>query len=202
MEEKDKKSLLDEIKSELDDLEEQLKQSGEEVKGSYQQKKKKIANLLKEYAHQLEEAGSERLGDVKKGSLELIDLLEADYDISYTDYDDESGKISKAIDSLEEKIKIIGSGAEKLKGHIEDDVHQKLEKFKTELDIQKAHFKGTKERALGEYEEWKNNRLKDVEELKEKLEQGKELAGEKMGGFSEELSKSYDHLKQAFKRLW
>lgn len=202
MKEKDKKSLIDEIKVELDDLEEQLKQSGEKVKGSYQQKKKKIASLLKEYAHRLEETGSERIGEVKRGSLELIDLLEADYNISYTDYDEESGKISRSIDSLEEKIKKIGTEADKLKGHIDDDIHHKLEKFKTELDIQKAHFKGTKERALTEYEEWKNNRLKDVEELKEKLEQGKELAGERMTGFTEELSKSYGHLKQAFKNLW
>lgn len=202
MKEKSKKSLTDEIKAELDDLEEQLKQSSAEVKGSYQEKKKKIASLLKKYAHQLEETGSERIGDVKKGSLELIDLLEADYDISYTDYEDEPGKISKAIDSLEEKINKIGSEAEKLKGHIEEDVHHKLEKFKTELDIQKAHFKGTKDRAMVEYEEWKNSRLNDVGELKEKIEHGKEIAGEKMDSFSEELSKSYGHLKQAFKNLW
>jgi ElaB/YqjD/DUF883 family membrane-anchored ribosome-binding protein len=202
MEEKDKKSLINEIKAELDDLEQQLKQSGDEVKTTYQKKKKKIADLLKSYTSQLEEAGSDRLSEIKEDSLELISLLEADYDISYTDYDTESGKISNAIDSLEKKIKTLGSEAGKVKGQLEDDLKRTLGKFKTELDIQKAHFKGTKERAMNEYEDWKINRLKEMGELKEKLEQGKEVAEEKLDSFTAELSKSYDHFKQAFKNLW
>lgn len=202
MEEKDKKSLINEIKAELDDLEQQLKQSGDEAKTTYQKKKKRIADLLKSYTSQLEEAGSDRLSEIKEDSLELINLLEADYDISYTDYDTESGKISNAIDSLERKIQTLGSEAKKVKGQLEDDLKRKLGKFKTELDIQKAHFKGTKERALNEYEDWKTNRLKEMEELKEKLEQGKEVAEEKLESFTAEFSKSYDHFKQAFKNLW
>ena len=200
MEEKDRISLIEEIKAELEELEKQLKQSGEDVKSTYQERKKKIAGILKQYTQQLEASGSERLKEVKEDSKELIDLLEANYDISYTDYAEESGRISTAVDSLKEKIKKMGEEAEKLKGQISGDVTETLEKFKTELDIQKAHFKATKERTLKEYEEWKRNRLEEVTKLKEKLE--KEMANSKLEAFTDELSKSYDHLKQAFKNLW
>ncbi len=200
MEEKDSKSLIEEIKAELEELEEQLKQSGDDVKSTYQQKKKKIAEILKQYTKQLEETGGERLKEVKEDSKELIDLLEADFNISYTDYAEESGKISNAVEALKEKIKKVGEEAEKLKGQISEDISDTLEKFKTELDIQKAHFRATRERTLKEYEEWKKNRLKEVSILKEKLE--KEMANSKLEGFTDELSKSYEHLKQAFKNLW
>ncbi len=200
MEEKDRQTLIEEIKAELDDLEEQLKQSGEDVKGTYQEKKKRIANILRQYAKQLEEAGSDRLKEIGEDSKELIGLLEADYNLSYTDYVEETGKISNAVDALKGKIKKVGGEAEKLKGQLSGDISETLEKFKTELDIQKAHFKATKERTLKEYEEWKKNRLEEVAALKERLE--KEMAGSKLEAFTDELSKSYDHLRQAFKKLW
>ena len=200
MEEKDRQTLIEEIKAELDDLEEQLKQSGEDVKGTYQEKKKRIANILRQYAKQLEEAGSDRLKEIGEDSKELIGLLEADYNLSYTDYVEETGKISNAVDALKEKIKKVGGEAEKLKGQLSGDIGETLEKFKTELDIQKAHYRATKERTLREYEEWKKNRLEEVAALKERLE--KEMAGSKLEAFTDELSKSYDHLRQAFKKLW
>ncbi|MCK5103179.1 MAG: hypothetical protein KAR17_10195, partial [Cyclobacteriaceae bacterium] len=150
METNKKKSIIDEIKNELEELEEQLKKSGEEFKDSYKQKKQKIAILIKKYATEIEESGEEKIHELKESYGELLDLLEADYDISYTDYENESHKISGAIDKFELKAKEIfqnlTSEARQTKAKLDEELNKNLSKFKTELDIQKAHFKGTKDR--------------------------------------------------------
>ena len=88
------------------------------------------------------------------------------------------------------------------KEELEKDLNENLEKFKTELDIQKAHWKGTKDRATAEYEDWKEKRLKDIEKLKKEVEAKKDFTETKFDSFSEEISESFDHLKKAFKKLW
>lgn len=206
MEEKSKKSIIEELKSELEELEAQLKKSGDEFKDNYKEKKNKIAALIKEYASEIEETGEVKIHDLKESSEELLNLLEADYDISYTEYENESHKISKAIDKFELKAKEIfeslTSEAKQAKVAVEEELNKNLEKFKTELDIQSAHIKGTKDRAASEYKEWKEKRLNDIEGLKKELEQRKEETEDKLEKFSEEISTSYSHLKKAFKNLW
>lgn len=206
MEEKSKKTIIDELKSELEDMEGKLKKSGDEFKSYYADKKKKIAELIRKYAHELEESGEEKIHELKENTSDLLDLLEADYDLSYTDYENESHKIGKAIDKFESSAKNViaklKSKSAEAKNEIEQDLEKNLEKFKNELDIQKAHWKGTKERASNEFESWKKSRLEDIEKLKKELEVKKGEAGEKFGQFSEEISESFDHLKKAFKKLW
>ncbi len=206
METNKKKSIIQDIKAELEELEGHLKKSGDEFKENYKEKKKKIAALIKNYAAELEESGEEKLHDLKESSEELLDLLEADYDLSYTEFEDESHKISKAIDKYELKAKEIFENltkeAKEAKVKVKDELNKNLDKFKTEMDIHKAHFKGTRERAVSEFETWKAKRLKDIEQLKKDLEHKKEESQEKLEKFGEELSNSYDHLKKAFKNLW
>jgi len=206
MEEQSKKSIIDELKSELDDMETKLKKSGDEFRDYYKEKKQKVAKLVKKYAQELEASGEEKMIDLKARSSELLDLLESDYDLSYTDFENESHKISKAIDKFEVQVKAylleMSKKGKTTKDTLASDLNESLEKFKTELDIQKAHWKGTKDRATTEYEEWKAHRLKDIERLKKEMEEKKEAAEEKFDDFSEELSESFDHLKKAFKKLW
>ena len=206
MEEKSKKSIIEELKSELDDMEGKLKKSSEEFRDYYKEKKARIAELIKKYAQEMEASGEEKLHDFKESTSELLDLLESDYDLSYTDYENESHKISRAIDNFENQVKAtvakLSEKGKTTKVEMAKDLNQSLEKFKTELDIQTAHFKGTKDRAMAEYDEWKTNRLKDIEKLKKELEEKKDEAESRLDSFGEELSESYDHLKKAFKKLW
>lgn len=202
----DKKSFIDEAKIELEELEELLKKGGEEFKDAYKQKKHKIVGILKKYIEELENSGEDQIQHIIESSDELLSLLEADYDLSYTEYENESHKISKAIDTFERKVSEIfvnlTTEAKHSKSKLEEELNKNLEKFKTEMDIQKAHFKGTKERALSEFESWKKNRLKDIEELKHDLENKKKSSEGKLEKFNEEISVSIDHLKTAFKNLW
>lgn len=206
METKDKKSIIRDIKLELDDMENMLKKSGGEIKDAYHEKKQKFASLLREYAEQLEASGSEKIHELRDSSLELVSMLEADYNLSYTEFDEHSHKLTRAIEKLEKKAKEIYNEVEensiKTKAKIEGDFKKTMELFKTELDIQKAHFKGTKDRATQGFDEWKKARLVEIESMKKKLEEKKEEAGEKFEKFNEELSESFTHLKSAFKKLW
>ena len=206
MEEKAKKSIKDEIQLELEEMEKKLKQGGEEFKAQYKENRARIAKLIRRYAEEIETSGEEKFQELKDSSEELLDLLEADFDLSYTDYENESHKISKAIDRYEALLKKwiaeMSDKASSAKDVMEKDINDSLEKLKTELDIQSAHFKGTKERAMAEFEEWKANRLKDIEVFKKDLEQKKSEAGEKIDDFNAEINQSFDHLKKAFKSLW
>ena len=206
MESHNKKSILSEIKSELDDLENFLKKGSDEFKEFYKQKKQKLADLIKTYASEIEESGEDKIHDLKESSKELLDLLEADYDLSYTEYEGETHKISNAIDKFELKVKEIfnnmKSDTRQAQTKLKEELNLNLNKFKTELDIQKAHLKGTKDRATTEFDDWKEKRLKDIDELKTDLEHKKEAAEEKIESFSDEVSNSFDHLKKAFKKLW
>lgn len=206
MESKNSKSFINEIKEELEELEEQLKKGSSEFKDNYKLKKQKIAGIIKKYAQEIEEIGEGKIHELKDSYKELLDLLEADYDFSYTEYENESHKISSALEKFEEKAKEIfqdlTSEALQTKAKLEKDLNRNLSKFKTELDIQKAHFKGTKDRATSGFEDWKEKRLKDIDELKTDLEHKKEAAEEKIESFSDEVSDSFDHLKKAFKKLW
>ncbi len=206
METANKKNILNDLKAELDELEEKVKKSGGEFKEHYRVKKQKIAALVKKYAHEMEQTGEEKIGEWKESSQELLDLLEADYDLSYTEFETESHKISKALDDYEARAKVffahLSKEAKKNTGKIEAEMKENLEKFRTEMDIQKAHFKGTAERMKSEYESWKANRLKDIESLKKQVDQRKDEAEDKLEAFSGELSESFDHLKKALKKLW
>lgn len=199
-------SFIDEIKKELEDLEAQLKKSGAEFQENYNQKKQKIAAKLKEYAAEIEGFGGGKVSGFKDSSMELLDLLEADYDLSYTDYESKSHKISSALDDFEEKVKEIfenlTSDTKEAKAKLEIEINKNLNKFRTELDIQKAHFKATKERGGQEFEEWKEKRLKEIADLKIELEHKKAEAEDKFEKFSGEISSSVEHLKKAFKNLW
>ena len=165
----DKKSIIDEAKVELEELEALLKKDGKEFKDAYKEKKHKLVGIIKKYIEELEDSGEEKLLHIIESSDELLDLLEADYDLSYTEYENESHKISKAIDTFENKVKeLYGSlsvEAKHTKSILEEELSKNLDKFKTEMDIQKAHFKGTKERALSEFESWKENRLKEIDKM-------------------------------------
>ena len=202
----DKKSIIDEAKIELEELEELLMKGGEEFKEAYKQKKHKIVGIIKKYIKELEESGEDKMLHVMESTDELLNLLEADYDLSYTEYENESHKIAKAIDTFEKKASEIfvniNTEVKHTKSKIEEELSINLEKFKTEMDIQKAHFKGTKERAMSEFESWKKNRLVEIEKLKQDLETKKKTSEGKIEKFNEEISVSFDHLKSAFKNLW
>ncbi len=204
--EKSRKSIIEELKSELDEMESKLNKSGDEFKNYYADKKKKVAELIKKYAHELEEAGEEKMHELKENTEDVLNLLEADYDLSYTDYENESHKISRALDKFEATAKAVieklKSKSAEAKKEFEEDLGKNLEKFKNEIDIQQAHWKGTKDRAMNEYEAWKKSRLADIEKLKKELDEKKNEAGEKFENFSEEIGESFDHLKKAFKKLW
>ena len=162
METDDKKSIIDDVKNELKELEEQLKKSGSGLKDSYKQKKQKIAILIKKYVTEIEETGEEKIHELKESYDELLDLLEADYDFSYTDYENETHKLSGAIEKVELKAKEIfqnmTSEVRQTKAKLEEELNKNLSKFKTELDIQKAHFK---EQKAGLYLNLKNGKHLD-----------------------------------------
>lgn len=206
MEKKEKKHIVEEMKDELNEMEVLLKKNSDEFINYSKEKKNKFAVLIKKYVHELEENGEEKIHALKKSTSDLLDLLEADYDLSYTDYENETHKISRAIDNFESHAKAIiseiSTKGKNAKIEIEDDLHKNLEKFRGELDIQKAHWKGTKDRAMAEFEDWKKSRLSDIEKLKTELDQKKAETEDRFDSFSEELSVSFDHLKKAFKKLW
>jgi methyl-accepting chemotaxis protein len=202
MENADKKNVIDQMRTELEEIEEQLRKSGREFQGLYEQKKHRFVTVLQDYAQLLEKSGSEKAKQAKEKITDMLDLLESDYDVNYVDYSDEPHKISQAFEKLEDKLKELREEVSETGQRIEADVQHGIDRFKMELDIQKAHFRGTSERAKNDFDLWKEKRLQDIDEMKHKLEQRREEAGSKFGSFSEEIAESFSHLQKAFRKLW
>lgn len=206
MEKTNKKNIIDEIRSQLDEIEDKLKQGSDAFIDNYRVKKEKIALSVKKYAHEVEQTGEEKVQKIKKSAEELLDLLESDYNLSYTEYRSESHKISKALDVYEMQVKDyfndLSKEARKKSSKFEAEMKTNIAKMRMELDIQNAHFKGTADRMKAEYETWKANRLMEIDALKKQLELKKDIAEDRLEEFAGELTESFDHLKKAFKKLW
>jgi len=208
MEDRSQKSILDKMKQELDDLELQLKLGSKELKDAYKLRKKKFTELIRdvhEYSMAVKKSGSEKLEEFRKNSKYLLDTLESDFDISYTDYEDKPHDLKKALNDFEKSLKNyfkeLGDEAKVSQLKIEKDVKTGIEKFKSDLNVQRAHLKQLNEKSQSDWEEWKEKKLREVNDLKRKIDSKLGESKEKMGKFNEEVSEAFQHLKSAFKNL-
>ncbi len=208
MEEESKKTLLEEIKSDLDDLEHQLNLGTEEIKGAFEKKKKSFSSLVKKIQENLseyEKTGSEKIKDLKAKASDLIDTLESDFDLSYTDYSENPHTFKTVVEDFEELVKKYYNEVEDKSKAAKDKTQQelklKIEKFKHELDIQEAQLVKLSGHNPEEWEEWKQKKLDEVKSLKNKINEKMESSKQKAGKFNEEVAEAYRHLRSAFKKL-
>jgi ElaB/YqjD/DUF883 family membrane-anchored ribosome-binding protein len=208
MENQEKQSTLEKVKAELEELEVQLKLGTMEAKEKFQAKKAAFKTLVHEtedHLSNIEKVGEKQVAAVKKEAESLIDLLDADFDFSYTEYEDHPQKIRTSLHHFQEKVQKaledVDDEAEKLKAEIDSKVKMGIEKFDKELELQQSYFLQQKEKAGNEFDKWKEKLLGEIQELKGKIDGQIDEAETRIDLFSDELSKAYDHLKKAFLNL-
>ena len=208
MEEQSNKSLLDEIKSDLEELEVQLNLGKKEFKSAFEKKRKEFSATMQKFHSDLseyEKKGSGKIQKLKEKSADLLDTLESNFDFSYTDYSEKPHNLKTALEDFEHGLKeyykeVEGKSMEvkKIAGH---EIDEGIGKFKKELEVQQAYLKHLTEKSKTEWEEWKQKKLEEVQDLKGKIEGKVASSKEKAGKFNEDVAEAYRHLRTAFKNL-
>lgn len=208
MEAEEKKTFTDHLKSDLEELEVQLKLGGMELKKSYGTQKERFAGLVRkfhEYVNEIEHEGAEKVSGFKEKSRDLLDVLETDFDISYTDYSDKPQDVKAALLAFEESLKDLYNQLDEKtvsrRKKLETELRLGLDKFRNELAIQQKHLEHQKAKSMDEFDKWKENRLEEVQNLKKRIDERFKETGGKIDKLNEDLGEAYDHLKKAFRNF-
>lgn len=200
MENKKLKSLLEKMKGDLDNLEVQLNLGVMDAKKSFKKKRKEFGKTVKELENLGKEAadeGSERAKKMEAEANSLLELLEADFDFSYTEFNEAPKRLDAFKEKLEGVFDEMGEGTEKAKGKFEKEYQEVLQRFELELAIQKRRVEDNGEK----FDSWRNDILKETQELKGKIGENINVAEDKLDLFGKEMKLAVDHFKKAFKNL-
>lgn len=200
------KQSLQEIKQELDELEKRLNLGKQELKEAQKKHRRRFAALVKKvlnYVHELEHSTHEKFDDLKNNSKYLLDTLESDFNISYIDYNEKPQDLRHALEefenSLKEYYKETGTEAKMKVNKLDKDLHAQIAKFKHEMEFYQVQYERAGKERIEDFNKWKQKRLKDVMQLKERIDVNLNSSKEKVGKYNEEISEAYKHLKTAFK---
>jgi CII-binding regulator of phage lambda lysogenization HflD len=199
---------IEKIKAELEELELQLNLGMKDAKDQFFDQKKKVIELLEEsetFLKQMEEQGDSNFSKLKHQASDLLEILEADYDISYTEFEDKPAKLSSTLEDMRHQLdkythKLDEQG-HKMKEKLEVKFANTLGKLEARIAVQRKRLAHKQEKSHEEFDQWKDTLLSDVKSLRHKIETRAEKSGKKYEGFSEEITEAYDHLKKAISKL-
>ncbi|WP_020527362.1 hypothetical protein [Flexithrix dorotheae] len=200
MENKKLKSLLEKLKGDLDNLEVQLNLGVMDAKQTFKKKRKEFSKTVKELetlGKEAAEEGSEKVKKMEEEANSLLELLEADFDFSYSEFNETPKKLDAFKEKLEGIFEEMGEGTEKAKSKFEKEYKDAMQRFELEMAIQKRRLEDNGEK----FESWKEDILKETQELKGKLNNNIHVAEDKLDLFGKEMKLAVEHFKKAFKNL-
>lgn len=208
MKEFSKQSVLQDINKELEELEARILKGANELEGLYLEKRETFAKLVKkahDYVHELEKNNEDKLHHLKKNSQYLVDTLDKDFDFSYTEFEDARHDVKSALHDFESSLdayyKALGDEAMAARQKFENEMNQSIDHIKADLTLQKSYLDHIEDTSISDWEEWKLNKLVDVNNLKEKIDAALSDSKHKVGKFNEEIDEAYDHLMLALDEL-
>lgn len=202
----DKLSFFDRIKGELEYVEMKLSLGAKELEAEFDQQKTRFRSLLEDAKVQiqdLEKIGEDKIKEATAQFDSLIDLLDADPTLSYSEFEDSPKKVSDAIHQVDENFHLLLESAEseeareKLKEHF----NKAKDEFIITLQLQQKALEHKRDDSLADFEKWKEELKQEVGSLRQKAEAVKDEASEKIDAFRQELGQAVEHLKAAFTKL-
>jgi len=201
-----KTPAVENIISELDELETQLKIRSVNLTEAFQKHKKNFSYLFRKLhgqileLDQIDRNSSINLDDLKEQSQILIDILETDFNFSYTEFHEIPYDLITTIQSIEIELKKyvdeIGSIEITRENKIISDFKINLTKFKNELAIQQRYVKALKNTTMKEFDIWKEQLLNDIKNLKFYIDNKLGTTKSKLEDYNQ-ISSAYNHLKNA-----
>jgi len=197
MKNKTLEDLLERVKRNLETLEVQLNLGSKEARDTFEKKRDELnqnIEKVREHAKEMGKEGSVHLEKLENEGKSLIDLLNADYDFSYKEFDSAEAHTKNMKENLEDLYKDAGK---ELKKEAKERYSHLLEKMEMEFSVQKAYADKKGE----DLEKWRDNLKKEVSEVKEKIDKNKDVAEERFEHFTAELKEAFEHIKKAFSSL-
>ena len=194
MKNKNLEQALERVKRNLETLEVQLNLGAKEAKDAFEKRRDELnknIEKVREHAQELGKEGSQKFDDLEKEGKALMDLLNADYNFSYNEFDEAETRTKNLRDNLEDLYK---ETEEEFKKEAKERYSHLLEKMEMEFSVQKAYT----EKKGQDLEKWRSELKKEVEEIKTKIDKNKDIAEDRFENFTAELKEAFEHIKKAF----
>jgi len=202
----EKQGFFDRVKKEVHLIEETLQLNVEEVKAKYTEERAQLKTWLdgaREQLKGMEKRGEAAVQQIEDEATHIINLLDADDELSYTEHDNTPHKLTEAIEKFELNVQNVLRSAEHLseeaKEQLNAEYQEKLHQFKTQIALKKAFFESNAAKGEEVYQQWKDSMKQEVEQLKEKVNEGTKVAEEQVGHLAEEMKGALDEFKKVFK---
>lgn len=200
MEKEEKNRKLEEWKAKLEHLQVQLHLGIEDAKDEFEKQKKQLEDWLNSTKHKLsdiKDITKDKATNVKSGLEEL--RLQAALGKAETEqaFQEQREKMSHKIHDLKHKVNEAYYESEGNAKEMLDEAGEKLEDFHTRFDLFRLQAHLGKMEAEDAWKSRKVDISNKMEELKTKLEKGKEVSSEKWDHFSTEMSEAWKHVKKA-----
>ncbi len=202
-EQKSKLNTFESIKAALEELELQVKLGSMEAADLFKNRRKDFKEFAEEVKQKTAEwatENGEKVEKVKITAQEIIDILEADYDISYHEYESRQ-KVNDSLNNFEMAYNAFVSQLEEQFKEKDLDWKKKAEesfsKFRVSLAVEKMRSGAEKDKE--QFKEWSENLKNDLGKLKDELEANTKNARAQLDKFGEDLSKAFTEFKKSFK---
>jgi hypothetical protein len=194
---------INRLKSQAEQLNLQLHLGVKEAKESFEDQKKEIvkwADSAKKQLEGMKELGNEKMTELKT----LLEELQVQAALGKAETQEAFEKQQKIISQKIQELKTgIGkankSASEKAK-EFSENFEEKVDGFQERFDLFRLQFHLGKAEAKELWEQKKKDLDEELQSLDKKLEKAKSEAGEYWDNFEDEITKSWKHLKNAFKK--
>ncbi len=198
--------FFERVKKEIHIIEETLKMSTDEVKAQYAEQRTHLRSWLEEARGQLktiEKRGEAAMQQIEEEAAFIVDLLDADTELSYTEYEQTPHKLTDALEKFEHHVQNVIRSADHLtdeaREQLQAEYQEKLHQFKTQIAMKKAFFESNAAQGEAAFSQWKTDMGKEVDRLKEKVDSSRHTAEARVEHFAEEMKSALSHFKKAFK---
>ena len=189
--------ILSSLKKNLETLEVQLNLGSKDAKDLFEKKRDELNNNIeniRKHAKDVGREGSVHLEKLEKEGKELIELLNANFNFSYNDFDKAETKTKNMRDHLDDIYKELEQESDKFKGKAQLKYKQLLDKLQMEFSIQKKYA----EKKGEDLEKWKQQLRGEINNVKQKIDKNKYVSEDKIDNFTNELKEAFEHIRKAF----
>lgn len=198
--------FFEDWQKELDDLEVDLDLGGLSAEEYFEKGKQELKEAVDGLKARVDKVNAGEKGQNLKAKLEHLQVQLALGKAEGRDaFDEQKGKLEKAIGELGEKVDEWEAAVEEKTDDITAGIKGTTEKFRTKLDMMRLHYHLAQADARDELEEKRKQLRSKIHDTKTKLKAASEKEGDeesKWEEVKEELGESFAHLQNAIKGLF
>jgi len=194
---------LEDWSKQLDEIEVELDMDGLEVADYFEKGKNELKEVVSDLKQKVEGFSvSDNMNDLRAKMEHLQVQLALGKAESKDAFEDQKGKIDKAITEMGTSLKAWEDSVEEKTDEMTSQARSKAESFQTKLDMMRLHYHLAQADARDALEEKRKSLRTQIHETKTKMAAAAEKEESRWDDVKDELSESFSHLKKAIKSIF